>query len=110
MSFDCEGIGFARQALKALATSPVTNSRSGLSQKVIKELYTEIRAARIAGHSWNSIRKSIIGSMKISISAPAIKKHFVTLDYQYAAETGVSPIEPPLNRPKGQLGRPRKGE
>lgn len=110
MSFECEGLGSARKALTALAASPVTNRKSGLTQKIIAELYTEIRAARLAGHSWESMRKSIISSMKVSISASAIKKHFVALDYKYAAEHDVSPIEPPFNRPKGRLGRPRKGE
>lgn len=108
MSFECEGLGMARKALTTLAASPVTNRKSGLTQKIIAELYTEIRAARLAGHSWESMRKSIVTSMKVSISAAAIKKHFVTLDYKYASEHDVSLIEPPLNKSKGRIGRPRK--
>lgn len=55
--FDMPGIGKARMGLTELARSPAR--RGGCSKvkyELVLELYTEIRAARLAGHSWEVTR------------------------------------------------------
>ena len=64
--FDMPGIGRARMGLTELARSPAR--RGGCAKvkyELVRELYTEIRAARLAGHSWEVIKNSIRGSVDV---------------------------------------------
>lgn len=102
--FDMPGIGRARMGLTELARSP--SKRSGpnsVKYSVVKELYTEIRAARLAGHSWNSVRKAIVRNMNVEISTSSLAKFFREIDKLYEAETGVKAL--PVKNTKRKRGR-----
>lgn len=94
MNFDIEGMGRARRALTELAQKPKGNNRSSIYQRVINELYSEIRAARIAGYSWKAISQTLAQHMRVSIGAPSICRVFRQIDAQYARETDVPALEP----------------
>lgn len=94
MTWDIEGLGRARMDIAALAKSPVNSPRSELRHKLVDALYTEIRAARIAGHSWQKIKDAITANVNIRISAQALRDFFAELDHAYAKETGTTAIEP----------------
>lgn len=100
MTFEIEGINFARRALTTLANQPISNPKSDIRRQLVKELYTEIRAVRIAGHSWRSIQEGITGHIKIAISGQTLKTLFAELDNAYAKETGVAAIQPLVTRKK----------
>lgn len=105
--FDMPGIGKARVGLTELARSPAR--RGGCSKvkyELVKELYTEIRAARIAGHSWEVIKNSIRGSVDVRISVKALAAFFAEIDKRYEAETGVKAL--PETGAKRKRGRPKK--
>lgn len=105
--FDMPGIGKARMGLTELARSPAR--RGGCSKvkyELVKGLYTEIRAARIAGHSWEVIKNSIRGSVDVRISVKALAAFFAEIDKRYEAETGVKAL--PETGAKRKRGRPRK--
>ena len=51
--FDVPGLGKARMALTELARNPHASRRQEqMKTQLIESLYTEIRAARMAGYSW----------------------------------------------------------
>lgn len=96
--FDIPGINFARQALTTLAKNPRSNKgMTVIKTKMIKALYPEIRQARLAGYSWDSISKTIFESgLKPRISPKFLQRIFREVDLEYEKETGVKalPIEP----------------
>lgn len=94
MNYDIEGMGKTRQALAALAHKPRANNRTMIYQRALEELYTEIRAARIAGHSWKTIAETITQHSQIGVSAQAVCRVFRQLDNQHARESGVPALEP----------------
>lgn len=108
--FDMPGIGKARMGLTELARSPSSRSHGESVQRVkrelVKELYTEIRAARMTGHSWESIRKVIMSNVSVRISVDCLSSFFAEIDKRYEAETGVKAL--PETGAKRKRGRPRK--
>ena len=105
--FDMPGIGRARMGLTELARSPAR--RGGCAKvkyELVRELYTEIRAARLAGHSWEVIKNSIRGSVDVRISVKALAAFFAEIDKRYEAETGVKAL--PETGAKRKRGRPKK--
>ena len=108
--FDMPGIGRARMGLTELARSPSSRSHGESVQRVkrelVKELYTEIRAARLAGHPWKTIQKAVVKEIRVSISAPTLAKFFHEIDKRYEAETGVKAL--PETGAKRKRGRPKK--
>lgn len=101
--FDLPGINFARQALTALAKKPRSSKgMSVIKANMIKALYPEIRQARLAGYSWDSITKAIFESgLKPQISQKFLQRIFREVDLEYEKETGVKAL--PIER-----GRKRK--
>ena len=60
--FDMPGIGKARMGLTELARSPARRGGgAAVKDELVKKLYTEIRAARVAGDSGGGIKKFIRG-------------------------------------------------
>lgn len=86
--FDIPGIGQARMNLALLADTPVVG-QSEIKRELINELYVEIRAARIAGHSWRAVAEAINSAVKMKISKEMIVSYFRELDKKYEEETGV---------------------
>lgn len=105
--FDMPGIGKARMGLTELARSPAKrDGPCSVKRSVVKELYTEIRAARLAGHSWIVIQKQIVNNVKVSISPPTLAAYFAEIDKRYEAETGVKAL--PVKNTKRKRGRTGK--
>lgn len=105
--FDMPGMGRARMGLTDLARSPARRGGcAAVKRALVKELYTEIRAARLAGHSWEVIKNSIRGSVDVRISVKALAKFFAEIDRRYEAETGVMAL--PETGAKRKRGRPKK--
>lgn len=105
--FDMPGIGRARMGLTELARSPARRGGcAAVKRALVKELYTEIRAARLAGHSWEVIKNSIRGSVDVRISVKALAAFFAEIDKRYEAETGVKAL--PETGVKRGRGRPKK--
>lgn len=105
--FDMPGIGRARMGLTELARSPARRGGcAAVKRALVKELYTEIRAARLAGHSWKTIQKSIVKEISVSISPPTLASFFNEIDKRYEAETGVKAL--PETGVKRKRGRPKK--
>lgn len=77
-----------------------------MKYELVKNLYTEIRAARLAGHSWEVIKNSIRGSVDVRISVKALAAFFAEIDKRYEAETGVKAL--PETGAKRKRGRPKK--
>ena len=105
--FDMPGMGRARMGLTELARSPSSRSHGESVQRVkrelVKELYTEIRAARMTGHSWESIRKVIMSNVSVRISVDCLSSFFAEIDKRYEAETGVKAL--PVKNTKRKRGR-----
>ena len=105
--FDMPGIGRARMGLTELARSPARRGGcSAVKRALVQELYTEIRAARLAGHPWKTIQKAVVKEIRVSISAPTLPKFFHEIDKHYEAETGVKAL--PETGAKRKRGRPKK--
>ena len=88
--FDMPGIGKAR--IGADGAGEVSGRRGGCSKvkyELVRELYTEIRAARLAGHSWEVIKNSIRGSVDVRISVKSLAAFFAEIDKHYEAETAL---------------------
>lgn len=112
--FDIPGIGQARMNLALLADTPVVG-QSEIKRALIDELYVEIRAARIAGHSWRAVAEAINSAVKMKISKEMIVSYFRELDKKYEAETGVRALPEQMKRKQPVLypsvqkrGRQRK--
>lgn len=108
--FDIPGLGYARQALTKLAKGPAPSSSKTLTMTkwaMIRELYAELRAARLAGHSWYKIDKALRESgLKPYMSTSFISRAFHAIDLEYEKETGVKAL--PREAAKG--GKRRKKE
>ena len=105
--FDVPNIGFARQALKKLADNPsVLHGMGEYKKKIIRELYPEIREARLAGHSWQKIAAAIKDSgVRPTISQNFIAVVFREIDNWYEKETGVKAL--PKECPRGMAVKER---
>ncbi|KEJ91113.1 hypothetical protein [Synergistes jonesii] len=94
--FDVPGLGRARMALTELARNPrASYGQKQLKTQLIESLYTEIRAARMAGHTWKKIMESIRKSgVVIRFSLVFLQKSFAEIDKRYEKETGVKALPP----------------
>lgn len=92
--FDVTGLGRARMALTELARNPrASRGQEQLKTQLIESLYTEIRAARMAGHSWEKIMESIRKSgVAVRFSLLFLRKSFAEIDKRYEKETGVKAL------------------
>jgi len=92
--FDIPGLGKARMALTELARNPhASRGQEQMKTQFIESLYTEIRAARMAGHSWKKIMESIWKSgVSVRFSASFFRKSFAEIDKRYEKETGVKAL------------------
>ena len=92
---ECEdgypGILKARSALANMSMRPSKSSRYARtgSHKYIRELYPEIRAARLAGHSYKEIVKRLWEIPEIpKFTASHLATVFKEVDAEWSRETG----------------------
>jgi hypothetical protein len=95
-----------RRALATLAANPGSSANSG-KRAYVEKLYAEIRAARVAGHSFPDIARAI-GSA--DPEAPKISWNYLAslfreVDLEWERETGVPAL--PIGKARG-IGK-RKG-
>ncbi|WP_281679795.1 hypothetical protein [Synergistes jonesii] len=92
--FDVPGLGKARMALTELARSPrASRGQEQMKTQLVESLYTEIRAARMAGHSWKKNMESIRkGGVAVRFSPIFLRKSFAEIDKRYEKETGVKAL------------------
>ena len=82
------GLLKARGALSSLASKNGTYARLG-AHKYIRALYPEIRAARLAGHSYREIAKKLAEIPEIpKFTASHLATVFKEVDAEWARETG----------------------
>ena len=107
--FDVPGLSRARMALTALAKTPKASHACNVMKKqLVKTLYAEIRAARIAGYPWKRIHEAIRESrVEPRMSVTYMVKCFCIVDKEYERETGVKalPQEPSQNHIKKRKSR-----
>ena len=98
--FDVPGLGRARMALTELARNPrASYGQKQLKTQLIESLYTEIRAARMAGHSWKRIRAAVSESgVVVRFPVGFLQKSFAEIDKRYEKETGVKALPPATRR------------
>ena len=82
------GIETARMKVAQLSKNPINNGRTKLPDRIVRELYTEIRSARIAGASWNYIAKAISEATSIKFTGWALNTAFAMVDLEYEKKTG----------------------
>lgn len=81
---------------------------SGLRMYIIRELYTEIRSARIAGHSWENIQVLFAETFSVPMSKHCLRNYFRKVDLEYEAETGIAALPVKIWGPKKKKGKARK--
>jgi hypothetical protein len=101
--FDIPGLPLLRQELAQMAVTP--GHRSSTLGRLIRELYDDIRQARITGHSWREISETITATTKVRCSQYALATNFRRIDSEWEKKTGVAALEP---TPAKKRGRPRK--
>ena len=92
--FDVPNIGKARAALTALAKEPrPSRSMSIAKTQLVRALYTEIRQARLAGHTWREIYIAVRDSnVSPRMSVGFLTQKFHEIDKQFERETGVKAL------------------
>ncbi len=107
---DIPGLSSARAALTKLGKTRGNMlgwGRTEIRKEIVRELYTEIRAARITGHSWKKITESLDSTLSTPMSNFALRKYFTLVDREYEKETGIAAL-PVRNRPLKKKERTRK--
>lgn len=92
--FDAPGLNQARRLLTSLAKAPKASyAGQNIKLALIKALYPEIRAARLAGYSWRSIHKTLReANAQPHMSLNLMCDYFCAIDKQYEKETGVKAL------------------
>lgn len=95
-----------KQALTTLAAKDGTGASNG-KRVYVENLYAEIRAARVAGHSFPEIAKAVAAADPEAprISATYMAALFREFDLEWERKTGVPAL--PIGAPRG-IGK-RKG-
>lgn len=102
---DLPGLLKIKQSLTKLAATDGSSANNG-KLKYVEKLYAEIRAARIAGHSFPNIAKAIAAADPEApkISGSYLSALFRKFDLEWERETGVPAL--PIGAPRGK----RKGK
>ena len=103
--FDIPGLAGLRGEMTVLAARPGGGRRkSPLLAKIVREVYAEIREARLAGHGWGKLAAIIRKHTKCPCSQNTVRDEFNTIDAEWEKKTGVAAIEP---IPAKKRGRPK---
>jgi hypothetical protein len=90
---ELDGAPACRVALAKLAKSePVGNRPAGCARFLAKEFYTEIRAARIAGHGWKHIASEMGKALGRKVNPQTLNTNFAVVDREYERSTGVEAL------------------
>ena len=90
---ELEGAPACRVALAKLAKSePVGQKPAGCARFLAKEFYTELRAARIAGHTWKSIASEMGKALGRKVNPQTLNANFVAVDREHERATGVEAL------------------
>lgn len=103
--FDIPGLPALRGELSAMAARPGGGRRkSPLLAKIVREVYAELRAARIAAHGWGKLAATIKTHTKCPCSPKTVKEEFHRIDKEWERKTGVAALDDiPVKK-----GRPKK--
>ncbi len=100
--FEIAGINSLKQQLTLMSRQPrAVRSSNPIAERLIDEIYPELRQAKIAGYSWKDLSGLISEKCKIKLSANTVSKFFRILDLRYEKETGIQAL-PVAKRRRGQ--------
>ena len=108
--FEIAGINSLKQQLTLMSRQPrAVRSSNPIAERLIDEIYPELRQAKIAGYSWKDLSGLISEKCKIKLSANTVSKLFRILDLRYEKETNIKAL--PVKARKTSYvkrGRPKK--
>ena len=91
--FEIAGINSLKQALTQMARQPKSMKRGNpLAERLINEIYVEIRQSRIAGYSWKDLTALINDKCRIKLSTGTVSGLFRELDLKYEKETDIKAL------------------
>lgn len=91
--FEISGLHSLKQQLTLMSRQPrAVRSHNPIAERLIDEIYPELRQAKIAGYSWKDLSALISDKCKIKLSANTVSKLFRILDLRYEKETGVKAL------------------
>ena len=91
--FEIAGLNSLKQALTLMSRQPKSMGRGDpIAEKLINEIYVEIRQARISGYSWKELSAVINEKCKIKIRQEVVSSIFRELDLKYEEETDVKAL------------------
>ena len=91
--FEIAGINSLKQALTQMARQPKNMKRGDpIAERLINEIYVEIRQSRIAGYSWKDLTTLINDKCRIKLSTGTVSGLFRELDLKYEKETDVKAL------------------
>lgn len=91
--FEISGLHSLKQQLTLMSRQPrAVRSHNPIAERLIDEIYPELRQAKIAGYSWKDLSALISDKCKIKLSANTASKLFRILDLRYEKETGVKAL------------------
>ena len=98
-------ISSLKQALIQMARQPACLwCNDAIVEKLIDEIYVEIRACRIAGCTWEELSTMINEKCTIRVNQEIVSSIFRKLDLKYAKETGVKAL--PITKRRGGGKKP----
>lgn len=105
MKLDIPGVESARSGLMRLAANPAGRPRSGMCPALVRELYAEIREARIAGRQWRDIVDLLKKECGVQFTTGAVSRCFRIVDKEWEQRTGVPALPCTGNNPRGCKGK-----
>lgn len=105
MKLDIKGVESARSGLMSMAANPTGRPRSGMCPAIVRELYVEIREARIAGRQWKDIVQVIKRECGVEFTTSAVVRNFRIVDKEWEQRTGVPALPCTGNNPRGCKGK-----
>ena len=91
--FEIAGINSLKQALTLMGKQPkAMGRRDPIAERLIDEIYVELRQARIAGYTWKDLATAINDKCKMKLSPYTVTNLFCELDLKYEKETGIKAL------------------
>ena len=107
-AIDLPALEKVRAAIRTMAANPPGRSALGIPMALVRELYAEIREAKLVGHTWPAIRDAIQKNCGIRIAVSTINRNFGLIDEEWSKKTGVPPLPKRGNNPNRCLGKKKK--
>lgn len=107
--FEIAGINVLKQQLTLMSRQPkAMKRRDPIAERLIDEIYPELRQAKISGYSWKNLALLISEKCKIKMSANTVAKIFHEIDLRYEKETGIKALPVKTRTTCVKRGRPKK--